>query len=960
MSLLGFALDRPKLTLFAVTLAAAFGVLAFAGAAQSMFPQIELSRVEVFVRSSDLPPERMRATIVGPIEKSVAMLPGLRTSRSTSTQGQAEIELDFDPHADIGRSRQRVDAALAELRPDLPPDIKIATVVETPAMEPVVSYALWSDDLSQARLQHTLEQRLTATFAGTPGLDRITIFGGAPLEYQITLDARHLARARMTPIDAIESIAAATRVAGDTPSDSAALAGIRLGDGPATQQASFNGRHAVIVNAYASPGADAVALQRVFSQRLERLAGDLPATHSVRYWDQTRLIEASQRSLRNAILIGAILALLVIYLFLRSAALTAAAAIVIPIAIAVSTGLLVAGGMSLNLMTLGGLAIAVGLIIDEVIVVLEAIARELAASSHAPQRQAILRALRKIVRPLVASTAANIVVFAPLALLSGIPGFFFRALALTLAIALVVSIVLSLFVAPLVAGVMRPRASARAEGRKRLETWYGRILQAALDRPLAVYAGAGAILLATAFLFVRLPTDFLPALQEGQFEIKYTLPAGTSLAATDAIVTGLERLVLADPAVQYEGRLTGIDTDGYLPTAPNAGTIRVALKPHERFENVADRLRRTLGLTHTAKFEFHQLLEDQLNDLSGAPEPIQIAISGPEQRGLIAIARALTRRIDRIPGIDDPFDGVVSNARIVTVSPPAGAGATWLELARARFGDVVVGQIPDGAGTIPVRVKLAGATPFARTDEAQAPALATDVLERDGQRMLLVTAGIEGKPLSAVMPRVRAAVASVTLPAGYSVEIGGADEAQRASFDEFVRVLGIAVVLVFAVLLVAFNSFRLPLVILATIPLSPIGVALALHVTHTPLNVSSFMGLLLLVGVVVRNGILLIDAANRRHAAGSPVQQALLGAGSERLRPILMTVLAAIGALVPLALGVGSGSEMERPLAIAVIGGLATSTFFTLVLIPALYAAVMRDRQPLASARATLLSLAGR
>lgn len=865
MGLLGMALGRPRFVLFAVVLVTGAALWALSTAGQSMFPRIELSRVEIFVRAPQMPPARIRTTVVEPIEAALALQPGLQKTRSVSTQNQGEIELDFEPRVAIERARDRVEAVLASLKPALPAGLKITTIVESPAIEPVVSYALWSDQLSQSRLQRALERGLTPAFAGTPGLERVTVFGGAP-----------------------------------------------PAGGPATQQASFNGRHAVMLNAYGFSGADAVGLQRAFSERVARLAAALPATHSARYWDQTRLIEASQRSLRNAILIGALLALLVIYLFLRSLALTAAAAVVIPIAVVLSTGLLVAGGLSLNLMTLGGLAIAVGLIIDEVIVVVEAIAREVAASPHAPRLEAIRRALRRICVPLLASTAANLVVFVPLALLSGIPGFFFRALALTLAIALVVSIGLSLFVAPLLAGIL-PLSTRSHQRPKRLEAWYARVLEGALMRPFVVYAGAAAILAATALLFARIPTDFLPAMQEGQFEIKYVLPAGTSLAATDTIATELERRVVANLEVRAEGRLTGIDTDGYLPTPPSAGTIRVSLKPGAQFESVAGRLRLVLSaVAPEATFEFHQLLEDQINDLTGAPEPIQIAIYGQNQATLIGLARTLAPRIATIRGIDDLLDGVVLTAR-----------------------------------------------PSAHAD-ARALAALTNIEERNGRRVLLITAGIEGRPLSEVMQSVRAALASVKLPANYSIEIGGADQSQRASFAEFMGVLGIAIVLVFAVLLATFNSFRLPLVILATIPLSPIGVALALKLTNTPLNVSSFMGLLLLSGVVVRNGILLIDAANRRHAAGAPVRQALLGAGTERLRPILMTVLAAIGALLPLALGFGSGSEMERPLAIAVIGGLATSTLFTLVLVPTLYAAAVRRDRIAPAARASLVALARR
>ena len=278
-----------------------------------------------------------------------------------------------------------------------------------------------------------------------------------------------------------------------------------------------------------------------------------------------------------------------------------------------------------------------------------------------------------------------------------------------------------------------------------------------------------------------------------------------------------------------------------------------------------------------------------------------------------------------------------------------------------RVSGVVATEMHDGDGTIPVRVGIAGPRaadslerfsiptrggprPLGAVATIGKPARASEVFERNGSRMLLVTAGIEGAHLSALIPRIKAALTEMSLPPGYRVTLGGAYEAQQASFREFAGVLGIAVLLVLFVLLATFNSFRLPLVVLATIPLSTIGVALALAVTRTPINVSSFMGLLLLVGIVVRNGILLIDAANRRRTRGATTAEALIGAGAERLRPILMTTFAAIGGLLPLALGFGSGSEMERPLAIAVIGGLSTATAFTLVLIPVLYAGTANRR----------------
>jgi multidrug efflux pump subunit AcrB len=499
-----------------------------------------------------------------------------------------------------------------------------------------------------------------------------------------------------------------------------------------------------------------------------------------------------------------------------------------------------------------------------------------------------------------------------------------------------------------------------------LEPWYARLLSWSLKHRLAVYAGAVVVLAATVLLFTRLQSDFLPGLEEREFEIIYELPAGTSAAETERIVRGFEQTIMADPAVAHEGRLTGVDTDGYELTPQSAGTIRISLKPEagDEYEEVADRIRD--GITKQAPgadFEFHQLLEDQLNDLSGAAEAIQLAVFGPDQEKLAAIAGRLTDELGKISGVVDTYDGVVDGNETIRVAPGTeGAGQSLGQLSQglsAAIAGLPAGSVRYGASSIPVRVRLSGNAPDAALKDLLLPdqeglsplgniaaigepETASEVFERNGARLLLVTAGIEDASLSEVIPEVQKIIASVPLPPGYHIELGGAYKSQQASFREFATVLSVAVVLVFFVLLATFNSFRLPLVVLGTIPLAPIGVVLALWLTDTSINVSSFMGLLLLVGIVVRNGILLMDSANRRRGEGATIHEALIGAGTERLRPILMTAFAAIGALLPLALGFGTGSEMERPLAIAVIGGLVTSTAFTLVMIPVLYAGFSR------------------
>jgi len=493
---------------------------------------------------------------------------------------------------------------------------------------------------------------------------------------------------------------------------------------------------------------------------------------------------------------------------------------------------------------------------------------------------------------------------------------------------------------------------------------YEPMLRWALANRRAVYIASGGVLIVTLALLARLPSDFLPSLDEGQFEIKYMMPVGAMLAASDAAATAMERVVLADPGVASVGRFTGIDTNGFSPTPPRVGTIRITLKPRgqrDGYETISDRLREAVqAAVPAAALDFHQILEDMINDVSGAPAPIEVTIRGNDQSRLIDLSTSLAARIGKLDGLSDVFSGVDYDDPTVRIAPDrtrlAALGISGSDLsdalAAATLGSVAT-TVASQSQLIPVRVRtsdgdaplqarlLSAAGGAFSLDDLSRPTQAgasSDITEENGARVMMLTANFEGKSLSAAIDEVRTALKKTAFPPGYSWTIGGQYEAQQASFREFATVVAIAIALVFFVMVATFRSYRLPLVILTAIPLALIGVALALFLTRTPFNVSSFMGLLLLVGLIVKNGILLIDVANRRRAEGAGVTDALIAAGRLRLRPIVMTTCAAIGGLLPLALGLGAGAEMEKPLAIAVIGGLCTATAFTLIAIPVMYA----------------------
>ena len=992
---------------------ALLGVRAYAITPQSIFPTMSFSRIDVVAEAGDLPPDQVRVAVTRPLEQAFQSLPSVTSVQSTSSQGSAELIVAFDSKTDPRADVQYVDQAIAQVRAQIPEAHDVVAVIVNPNSEPVLSYALTSKTLSQAVLRDLAVNALTPQLYGVTGMGRLLVTGGPTTEFHVDLDPTALAAEGLGAADVTKAIADANNVqaVGVTQRNYqqyavvvdaslhdvaslgrvmipvkngaavplATLGQVHLGVSPVTSQTSYDGQHAVIINAYGLPGADVVRMAREFKAKLAVASHRLPTDMSVNlFWDQTTLITESQTALRDAILLGALLAIIVIYVFLRSLRLTLVAAAVIPLAMAIAVFALQQAGLTLNLMSVGGLAVAVGLIIDDAIVVIENIARNVREHPSAPISDTIARSMSQLASAMTASTAATVVVFVPLALLSGVTGFFFRALAFTLAASLIVSLGLALLVAPIIARSLLRRDESTPHVTRRdwistLLDRYEPVLRWTLAHRKVVFAGAAGVMVVTVLLLSRLPSDFLPKMDEGQFEIAYTLPPGTTLRASDSAATAMEHAVAADPAVATVGRLTGVDSNGYSPTQTNQGLLRVRLKPGGQragYETVSERMRNQLSaIVPSSLYDFHQILEDIVNGLSGTPAPVEITIHGADHQKLIDLANVVTKKISSVKGVVDTSNGVVYDSPSLRIAP-RGSRLAALGVGASDVGDALSaltqGSVATNlAGTqslIPVRVGVGadtsasldgtpllakgGASALGDLADVRTIRLQSDINAINGQSVIRVTANISGANLSAVTAGIQRVLATTAFPPGYGAEIGGQAATQKQSFAEFLSIIGIAVALVFAVMLATFRSFRLPLVILTAIPLALIGVALGLFVTGTPFNVSSFMGLLLLVGVVVKNGILLIDVANQRLRAGYGVEDALVAAGRTRLRPIVMTTLAAIGGLVPLAMGIGQGAEMERPLAIAVIGGLSTATIFTLLVIPTLYASFVGRKPP--------------
>ncbi|HEY5341893.1 MAG TPA: efflux RND transporter permease subunit, partial [Candidatus Aquilonibacter sp.] len=755
-----FGARYEKVIVFVVAVLTVLGVFAYTSIPASIFPTMTFSRIDVVADVGNLPPDQVRVAVGLPLERAFQGLPSVTRVLTTSSQGSAEFIVEFDPKTAVQGDLTYVDQAIAQTAAALPPNANVQANIINPNSEPIVSYALTSHTMSQTLLHELAEQSMVPRFYGVAGLGRVSVAGGPLREYHVELSPSALAQYELTANDVSRALGQAANVTAvglrvrnyarnvvvvdaglRTASDLArvlvptakngavpvsALGSVHLGVAPLTDDVSFDARHAVILSFYALPGADAVKMADGIAARAHAMAAALPAsTRLVKFWDQTTLVKASQSSLRDAILIGALLAILVIFIFLRNVRMTLVAAIVIPIAMSIAIFVIGMAGQTLNLMSVGGLAIAVGLIIDDAIVVIENIARLHYERSDAAMREIVPYAMSQIGGAMIASTTTTVVVFLPLALLSGVSGFFFRALALTLAASLIVSLLLALFLAPALAKALVRPQDADHEGHDdaigRVLERYEPLLRWSLAHRTIVYAASGAVLIVTVLLLAHLPSDFLPKLDEGQFEIGYQLPVGTSLAATDAATRRMEQLIGRDPAVVAVGGWTGLDTNGYAPTPQNVGALRVQLKPQNRragYPQISDRLRAVLGdAVPSAQYDFHQILEDMINDVSGAPAPLEISLAGPDQRTLVKYAKVIAQRIGTVPGVTDVFAGVVYTDPTLRVDPNERALAAlgWqtsslADALSAQTQGSIAANLPGAYNVIPVRVTTDGSS----------------------------------------------------------------------------------------------------------------------------------------------------------------------------------------------------------------------------------------------------------
>jgi len=994
----------------------------------SVFPETNFPRILIAVDNGVMPIDQMMVTITRPLEETVNSVPGLQRVQSITSRGSAEIDLFFSWNVDMFQTLQYVNAAISRVQPELPPTATVEAHRMTFASFPIMGYSVTSASLPQTQLWEMATYEMKPRLNRLDGVSTVLVQGGQTPEFHIVPDPSKLLTANVTVTDILDTMRRTNLI--DSPGlfernhqlvlglisgqvrtpDQIASAvvkttqtgiPIRIGDIASVNQSvkpvytivTGNGKPAVLLNINRQPDSNTVQVADEVHHEIAQIEESLPTgIHISPFYDQSIIVKESIKSVRDAILLGLILASIILVVFLRDWGTSIVAGLVIPVTILVTFVALRLLHQSFNLMTLGGLAAAVGLVIDDAIVVVENIVLHRDAGQN--RLEAIHSALHEITVPLVGSTVTPIVVFLPLISITGVTGTFFRALAVTMAVALLTSLALALTWTPnlslyfikrhstvtnqdesnqheeSITRLLEVEEASLSGFFRKIVDFHHRCLERAVRKPLWLAGGAIVLIVVSGLCYRFSGSDLLPAMDEGGFVLDYIMPPGSSLEETNRVISHVEQILRRIPEVESTSRRTGLQLGLAAVTEANTGDISVLLKQHRsrRIDDIiAEARAKVTEQEPQLDVEFIQILQDMIGDLTSAPEPIQIKLFSQDPTVLNEWAPKVAEAIRKIPGVVDILNGIENTisgpAVTFQVDPSVAARAGFTPEEITTDAAAIVGGEPastpvvvnDRAYTVRVRfpaserasldaikntllVSSTGrtATLGALATVTELPGQ-TEIRRENLQRDVAVTARLEGTNLGSGMAAVQRTVSGLHLPSGIRVIYGGTYEEQQKSFRDLVFVLALAIVLVFITLLFEFRTFAAPVAILASALLSTSGVFIALLITRTTFNVSSFMGMIMVIGIVAKNGILLLDAEHKFRALGFSYYDAMLQASRRRLRPIVMTALATVAGMLPLAFAIGAGSQMLQPLAIAVIGGILISMVLSLIITPAVH-----------------------
>ena len=993
--------------LFLIGILAVGGFFASFKLPVALFPHVNFPRVVIALDAGDRPADLMAIEVTRPVEEAVRAVPGVRTVRSNTTRGAADISINFDWGEDMIASMLQVESAVNQVLPSLPAGTSFEVRRMDPTVFPVLAYSLTSDTVSSVRLRDIALYKLRPLLSTVTGVARIGVQGGDTAEYQVIVDPGRLMGYGLTLQDVAAALSASNVVQAVgrvedhcklylTISDTRIMdikqiknsvlrsgtnglvrvedvARVVMGVAPRWTRVTADGHEAVIFQVFQQPGGNTVQIASDIRKKLAAFQPHLPKGVRIAKWyDQSELVKASALSVRDAVFVGVGFAVIILFVFLKNLKMTLIALVMVPVVLLSSVLILLLLKMRFNIMTLGGLAAAVGLIIDDMIVMEEQIVRAL-SEPGAEKNAAIKEAVREMTVPLAGSSLSTIIIFAPLAFLTGVTGAFFKALSITMAASLIFSFFIAWLGVPVMATLILGVRDAKGEKPGRL--WqavfrlYEKAIGPVLERPILLLPGILFICISGWFSYQATGSGFMPHMDEGGFILDYVAPAGTSIQETDRLIRQVEQILMDTPEVETYSRRTGLALGGYI-TEANEGDFFVRLKSGKRrpVEDIMDDVRRRIEHTIPGlEVEMAQLMEDLIGDLTAVPQPIEIKLFSDDEKKLLALAPEIAGEIGKIPNVVDIKDGIVlaGDALIIHIDRDMAAmegidpEAVTRMLQNSIEGSVTT-FIQEGIKMTGLRVWLPAALrdrkaaieniqlrapdnhffPLKRIASIKPVSGQPQIIREDLKRMIPVTARISGRDMGSVIRDIKNVMeqSKGLLPKDVYYELGGLYKQQQIAFQGLMAVFVGAVLLVFTLLLFLYEDFKTAVAVLFNTMLALMAVMAGLWLTGSELNISSMMGITMIVGIVTETAIFYVSELKYLKGKSMKHKNALVQAGKNRMRPIAMTTFAAIFALMPLALGIGRGSAMLTPLAIAIISGLSVQMFLVLLVLPVLLA----------------------
>ena len=986
------------------------GLFVYSKMQTSLFPEITFPKIKIIADAGLQPVDRMMVTVTRPLENAIKRIPDLTTIRSITSRGSCEISAFIDWKADVDLSQQRIEAGIAEIRNLLPADVDITVEKMNPSILPVMGYSLESHELSPIELKELATYTIKPFLSQVPGVSEIRVIGGKSKEYWVELNLQKMSSLSLTP-NAVDKALSETNFLKSngylsdyrylylTVTDASVqsisdlknviisnngkriirlgdIADIKVQEAVEYIKVNANGKEGILIAVIKQPSSNLVDLSAQMKEKIEELRKILPGDVSIKpYYVQADFVNDSVKSVTDSLWIGLALAIIVAIIFLRSLKASATILIIIPVTLCVTLIVVYAIGYTFNIMTLGAIAAAIGLIIDDAIVVVEQIHRTHEENPGDENKHIVQKAIHYLFPAMVGSSISTIVIFIPFILMSGVAGAYFSVLTNTMIITLVCSFFVTWIGLPVVyllfsgtkkkQKIIKKRIKEKEVKRQRWVSWF--ILRPWIS--LIIIAG---LILSIIIILPNLQTGFLPHMDEGSIVLDYTSIPGTSLEETDKELQQVEKIIISTPEVAAYSRRTGTQM-GFFITEPNDGDYLIQLKKDRKktTDQVIEDIRQRIESSQPElRIDFGQVIGDMLGDLMTSVQPIEIKIFGEDQQKLHEISRQVKSIVDSTKGTADAFDGITIAGPSVSVNPDYATDSKYgispadlqFQLQSSLQGNLA-GNIFEKDRVYPVRLVYPGSKSRSLDELNKLPIFLPDgrlksinelatvevkggeaQIERENlQSMGIVTARLENRDLGSTIKDIKKNVSKeVSLPQGYSIEYGGEYAEQQQSFNELLMILISSSLLVFGVILFLFKDVKVALAILFIAVLGIAGSYIALFVTHTPLNVGSYTGLIMIVGIIGENSIFTF-LQFRETLREKSVDESIVYAISTRLRPKLMTALGAIIALMPLALGIGAGAELHQPLAIAVIGGFLIALPLLLIVLPSMLRVLFRN-----------------